>query len=91
MKNELPEDYDISVENMLDMNKSQELGGFKAQGTTFYNKKGKQIPKQILRNEEESKQIFQMKDGKFILEEETFDDKGGDILYFYSDVITDLI
>ena len=87
LKKELDDNYDISVENMLDM--TQEIGGFKLSEEEFSNKKSKLVKKNILRNEEENKQIFSMKDGLFILEVEDVNE--GTVEYFFSKDINDLI
>ena len=85
MKKNLDDNYDITVDNMLDMTEKQEVNGFTLVNSEFYNKKDKKVNKHILVRDNE--QIFSMKDGIFILEVE--DD--GMVEYFYSKDINDLI
>jgi len=68
MKKDLNIDYDISVDNMLDMLMSQETDGFKILEASFFTKKGRNINKNILvrDNGQKREQIFSMKDGRFI-------------------------
>lgn len=91
MKKELDLSYDVIVENMIPFTEGLSQQGMNLSETTFFNKKGKEVTMTVLRNEEEPgsigcKQIFQMKDGKFILEIE--DEEG--VEYFYSEKIEDL-
>lgn len=87
MKNVLNINYDICVENMNDIN--EEVGNFKLEKATFFNKKGQEENKTVLVFD--NKQIYSMKDGKFVLEVEVNNDKGGYCEYFYSDNIKDLL
>ena len=77
MKEQLKEDYEVSVDDMID--------DFKVTTAEFYNKAGKIVNKNIL--SKDGQQIFSMKDGKFVLEVE--DD--GFVEYFCSNDINDLI
>lgn len=90
MKQELDLNYDISVDNMVDISpRSNEwIKGFDIKKAEFFNRKGKRVIKDVLFrvNGHTTEQIFQMKDGLFILEVE----EDGEITYFYSDNINDI-
>lgn len=88
MKQELDVDYDISVDNMIDMTTSQESNGFKVKKASFFNMRGS-VSKNVLAREVNyvQEQIFQMTDGIFILEVE----KDMEVSYFFSKNINDLI
>lgn len=83
MKEQLKEDYEVSVDDMIDA--ISDVGDFKVTTAEFYNKAGKIVNKNIL--SKDGQQIFSMKDGKFVLEVE--DD--GFVEYFCSNDINDLI
>ena len=81
---ELDIDYDISVSNMNDI--TNDHGDFLVTDTEFYDiNTSKLTNKKVLRSG--GKQIFSMKDGTFILEIEDC----GEVEYFYSNNINDLI
>jgi hypothetical protein len=81
---ELDIDYDISVSNMYDI--TLDRGNFLVTDTEFYDiNTSKLTNKKVLRSG--GKQIFSMKDGTFILEIEDC----GEVEYFYSNNINDLI
>jgi len=87
MKKELSNRYDMSVENMLDISRT-DSGEFVITEGEFYSndpKIKKPIKKKILTCD--NKQIFAMVDGKFILEIE--DD--GICEYFWSNNLHDLL
>lgn len=91
MKQELSPDYEINVENMIPFIESKPQNGMHLFEATFYNTKGKKTKMMVLKNNEEPgnfgcKQIFQMKDGSFILEEEN-----EDIEYYFSKNLQDLL
>jgi len=94
MKKKLDDDYDISVDDILNMTKDQEIGGFELVESDFYGKKGREKRNNLARKNE---QIFSMKDGIFILEVEEDGDfcvckcPLGMVEYFYSTNINDLI
>ncbi len=91
MKKELSVDYDVTVDNMLDMSNDQEVGPFKVTQGTFFNKSGKEVKKNILEFDDDEnfvrRQIFSMKDGTFVLELEV----DMEVTYFYSEDLNDLI
>ena len=88
-------DYDIDVKNMIPFTEDQATNDWQLRNTTFFSldgKKFKEIPMVNLGNginpgECGAKQIFQMKDGKFILEVE--DEEG--VEYFFSENLQDLL
>ena len=84
MRKELSDDYDISGNNMLDI--ENDISCFKVKNSEFYVPKGK-VNRKILTFD--NKQIFQMNDGIFILEVEDYQE--GTVEYFYSKDIYDLI
>lgn len=89
MKIELKDDYDISVDNILDISKDYEKDGFKIISAHFL--KGRQVIEKLILLKEiniVSKQIFAMKDGRFVLEISDIDEDS--ISYFYSYDINDL-
>jgi hypothetical protein len=89
MIQELDDNYDISVDGMINVTVEQEKGGYKIFNSEFYSLLYEKVYMNILKYENESacKQIFSMKDGKFILEIEN--ELG--ISYFYSESLDDLI
>lgn len=92
MKKELGWDYDITVDNMIPMTKEQEIGNFKLHETEFGSQKKKGLVKMNVLTIGQAgcdgcRQIFQMNDGKFILEVED----EGMVDYYYSKDITDLL
>ena len=92
MKKELDLDYDINVVNMIPFTKSLPNSEMVLHEAEFYNLKGNAVKMMVLKNDIEfgsigCKQIFQMKDGKFILEVE--DEEG--VEYFFSNKIEDLL
>ena len=90
MIQELDDNYDISVDGMINVTVEQEKGGYKIFNSEFYSSLAyERVYMNILKYENESacKQIFSMKDGKFILEIEN--ELG--ISYFYSESLDDLI
>jgi len=88
---ELPDDYDITVDNMIGMSAEHVTDDFKIHHGIFYSMNdGKDKSMNVLKHESPEgviKQIFQMNDGKFILEVEEF----GEVTYFYSDKLSDLV
>jgi hypothetical protein len=100
-KKKLSDDYDITVDNMIDGSTDQEIGRFKLSKETFYNKKGKAVKMKVLRLEtdEQIKQIFCMKDNTFVLEVETLGGdihdnvgyEGDNIQYYQSNKLVDLV
>lgn len=81
---ELDIDYDISVGKMNDI--TNDCGDFLVTDAEFYDMTSMKLTnKKVLRSG--GKQIFSMKDGKFILEIEDC----GEVEYFYSNNINDLI
>jgi hypothetical protein len=91
MKQELSPDYEINVENMIPFTENNSQKGMNLFEASFYNNKGKKIKMLVLKNNEEPgnfgcKQIFQMKDGTFILEEEN-----EDVEYYFSKNLQDLL
>lgn len=94
MKQELSDDYIIDADNMVDFKEVPK--GCEIFESEFYSpQKEADIKVKILRKDistEEAKQVFQMKDGIFILEHSTFDDEFGEVIeYFYSQSLFDLI
>jgi len=85
MKKELSEDYEISATNMLDIEK--EISYFKIENSEFFIYPKGKLNRKILKHD--NKQIFQMKDGIFILEVEDYIKSTCE--YYYSKDITDLI
>jgi len=91
---ELSDDYDITVDNMFSIDLSApifwgtdyESKGYSLKESKFYNSKNVLTPMTILSNNK-GKQIFWMKDTKFILEVE----KEGEVEYFYSEKLKDLL
>ena len=83
------DEYDINVENMLDMTSAQATNGFTLFNSDFYNMKSILVKKKILQKDGDGifSQIFSMTDGKFILEV----DIAMKIEYFYSNNLDDLI
>jgi len=79
---ELDDNYDISVELMKPMD--YPVGDWEVYSGEFMNKAGHMENMNYLSNS--NKSIFSMKDGLFILEIET-----GDVEYFYSEDINDLL
>lgn len=91
----LSDDYEISVGEMIDITKDKETDKFKIDKSEFYLIKEKKfVHMNVLRYDVSfslAKQIFQMKDGNFILEVSTFDDEEGEIVeYYYSTDINEL-
>jgi hypothetical protein len=91
MKQILDENYDIDAANWVPMKSEQAKNGFNLQPATFYNKKGKEAKVDVLVFEGNGKQIFQMPDGKFILEDCDRDYQGDNIEYFWSENLDDLM
>lgn len=84
----LNDSYEISADNMISMTESHTVVGFNLiEGEFFSESDGDIVPVNILESHNQDKQIFSMKDGTFILEAE----EDGDIEYYYSYNITDLI
>ena len=84
---ELDSDYDMSVENMVPL--TGEYKGWTNEEGEFYllsNEKLVKMP--YLLNEDCDRQIFQMKDGRFVLEVENDE---FEVEYFYSHDINDLL
>ncbi len=90
MKKPLPYNYDITVTNMIDMTIEQEVNGFVIRDADFYNRSGKLVKMRTLCKEGNGAEIYQMKDGKFVIEDCSRDYQGDDIEYFYSDNLADL-
>jgi len=92
MKKELNLDYDISVDNMLNLTESDEFSGFKLETSEFGSMTKEEFTNMdVLQKTDEDfnrSQIMKMTDGKFILEVES--DGGCEVDYFYSDDIKDL-
>ena len=91
MKQEHSLDYEINVENIIPFTENYSQNGMNLFETCFYNSKGKEVKMMVLKNNEEPgnfgcKQIFQMKDGNFILEEEN-----EDVEYYFSKNLQDLL
>lgn len=84
--NELEIDYDISVNNMQNITESK--GNFKVVDSNFYDWSSEKEVKMKILSDDNGKQIFSMKDGKFVLEVE---DENMEIDYFYSENIEDLL
>ena len=89
----LDDNYDICVDDMLPMLIEQEKGDFKIKNGEFYRTKDfEKVNMPILATGRIdcgalNKQIFSMKDGKFILEiEENYE-----VEYFYSENLDELI
>lgn len=93
MKKDLDSNYDIMADKMVSFTPEQLREGWVLYDAEFYSVKTRKVVKiQTLNNGIEvgecgAKQIFQMKDGKYILEVE---DEDG-VEYFYSENIEDLI
>lgn len=90
----LSDDYDINVDNMVAMTPEQEVGNYKVKDSQFFSNTSEELKSmKILTSEDDNSQIFQMTDGKFILEVfEGFDDEGLEKYnYYYSDKISDLL
>ena len=87
--NILDDNYDISVDNMLDISKDQEQNGFKIKAGVFYSPTVfKKHKRNILVKDVNGykHQIMSMNDGRFILEiSDNIDTK-----YFYSNILKDL-
>jgi hypothetical protein len=88
MRQELDPKYDIAVNNMLPF-EGDAPKGWEIEEAEFISAKGKAAKMNVLRKEEAGsiQQIFQMKDGKFILEVDNFEE----IEYFCSNDLVDLL
>jgi hypothetical protein len=95
MRQELDPEYDIAVNNMLPF-EGDAPKGWEVEKAEFISTKGKAVKMNVLRKEEVGskdhltqsvQQIFQMKDGKFILEVDDFEE----IEYFCSNDLADLL
>tara|TARA_R110000772_G_scaffold20466_5_gene56916 strand:- start:76153 stop:76485 length:333 start_codon:yes stop_codon:yes gene_type:complete len=89
---DLNNDYDINVDNMLDISTDKEDDKFKIESSEFYSESTEDyISKNILVWENDEPwhiyQIFSMTDGKFVLE---IEDAEGDINYYYSNDLEEL-
>jgi hypothetical protein len=81
---ELEQDYSVRVENMVPL--EGEYDGWTIEDGDFYSNEGETVIMPYLLND--NKQIFKMDDGRFVLEIENED---GDMDYFYSEDIEDLL
>lgn len=91
MKKELDLEYEISVDNILDMTSDDEVGLFEIIEAFFLLPDGESfnnVSRKVL-SDGETSQIFFMKDGKYILEIEDLQE--GLVDYYYSDKIVDLL
>ena len=79
--------YDISVNRMASFNSNFKIGDFKAFISEFGNFNKPPSRAIILQNSSEDRQIFQMVDGKFILEIED----GDYCQYYYSEDLEELV
>jgi len=86
MKKKLENSYDIDAIDMLDI-KITYNNFILSEGEFYSNKKNKKINIKLLIKDD--KTIFQMKDGKYVLENINNDDMTSE--YFYSYDINDLI
>ena len=85
----LEEDYRVIVDNMVPATDLPNNREFIIDTATFYSfKDGKYVNMNVLTNEDD-KQIFSMKDGRFVVEIENMDD--GSVEYYYSEDINDLL
>ena len=85
----LEEDYEVIVDNMVPAQDLPDNREFIVDTATFLSiKNGNSVSMNVLTNEDD-KQIFAMKDGRFVLEIENFDD--GSVEYYYSEDINDLL
>ena len=86
---ELDADYDMTVDNMVTL--TGEYKGWTNKEGEFYSvNEGKFINMSVLNNDFD-KQIFQMKDGRFVLEVENIESDEFEVEYFYSYDINDLL
>lgn len=79
--------YDVNSNHMVSFDSNFKIGDFRAYNSEFLNFNQPADRKIILINTQEDKQIFQMKDGKFILEIED----GDYCRYYYSYNLEELI
>jgi hypothetical protein len=90
MKQLLDDNYDISAENWIPMKAEQAKNGFNLKTVKFQTSKGEERTVDVLVFGEDGKQIFQMKDGRFVLEDCDQTYQGDDIKYFWSENLDDL-
>jgi hypothetical protein len=83
---ELELDYSVRVENMVPL--EGEYDGWTIEDGDFYSNEGETVVMPYLLSDSDSKQIFKMDDGRFVLEIENED---CEIDYFYSYDIEDLL
>jgi hypothetical protein len=90
MRQELDPEYDIAVNNMLPF-EGDAPRGWEVNEAEFATGPRKSVKMKILCKEEENgiSQIFQMKDGRFVLEREGFNFE--EIEYFCSNDLADLL
>jgi hypothetical protein len=84
---ELDLNYDINVKDMIQFSRDiwiPENAGFEIIKSTFYDDNGNEVDMDIL-SDNNNKQIFMMKDGKFILEICDIEE----VNYYYSENILD--
>lgn len=87
MIQELPNDYEINVENMIPVEQEHQINGYYLTTGQFYStnpKKTKPIEMFVLEHENTT-QIFRMNDGKWILEITDID-----VVYLFSDNLEEL-
>lgn len=83
---ELDLEYDMTVDNMVPL--TGEYKGWTNEEGEFYSPEEDVIKMNYLLNDDCTRQIFQMKDGRFVLEVENDE---FEVEYFYSYDINDLL
>lgn len=84
----LNDNYDLSAKNMLNITDEYVHGKWKISSSKFYTEDGTINIKVLVTSD---RQIFQMNDGKFILEIENDYYDNGSFSYYYSTNINDLL
>ena len=86
----LPDDYDVTVDNMVPITIPENNVNFELLNSQFFSfKQAKLVNMDILVNQEAGWQFFAMNDNTFILEVEDFD--MGNVDYFQSDNLQDIL
>jgi hypothetical protein len=89
MKTNLPDNYIISVKDMIDIGLEYAVNGWEISTSEFFNESGEPVYKKILVKDSDEDcrgQIFAMENGTFILE----NDLPGMVVYYVSEDINEL-